>query len=269
MKKLHSKKNILLGFSFCIILAITAMAFQDSSKINKPIQKTLLDTLPNNDFDIDINIKGLDETMKKSLEMVEKSMKEIDWSKMSKQIEQSMKNIDMAKMELDIKKSMKDIDWNKMKLEIDRSMKEIDIQKLQLDIEKEVKDGMKNFNTEEMKKSIEEMKKSMEELKKINFDDLKKEMDNVKKELELNKDHFKIDMEKLNKEMQKVKEGLAEVKEMTTEMERDGLINNKETNTIEYRNNELLINGKKQSPEVTEKYRKYFKGDNFNFKFNN
>ena len=54
---------------------------------------------------------------------------------------------------------------------------------------------------------------------------------------------------------------------MTTEMEKDELLNKKESNTIEYKNKELLINGKKQSPEVTEKYRKYFKGNNFKLKF--
>ncbi|MDQ6756439.1 MAG: hypothetical protein M3004_05845 [Bacteroidota bacterium] len=57
-----------------------------------------------------------------------------------------------------------------------------------------------------------------------------------------------------------------DVKEMTTEMEKDGLINKKEGYNIEYKNKELLINGKKQSNEVTEKYRKYFKGEDFQIK---
>ena len=74
-------------------------------------------------------------------------------------------------------------------------------------------------------------------------------------------------MDNAKLEMLKAKTGMSELKEMTTEMEKDGLLNKKESNTIEYKNKELLINGKKQSPEVTEKYRKYFKGDNFKFKF--
>ena len=268
MKKLQSKRNILFSFAFCIILAITAMAFQDSTVINKQHKKTMLDTVPqihNNDIDIELNLnpdsyRDLDQTIKKSLEMAEKSMKEIDWNKISKEVEQSMKQIDMAKLQMEIDKSMKAIDWEKIKAEINRSMKEIDMSKMKMDIEKEIHGALKNINTDELKKS-------MEEIKKINFDDLKKEMENLKKEMELNKDHLKLELDNAKLEMLKAKTGLSEIKEMTTEMEKDGLVNKKESNTIEYKNKELLINGKKQSPEMTEKYRKYFKGDNFKFKF--
>ena len=270
MKKLYSKKKILFGISFCIALAITAMAFQDSTIINKQHKQPLLDTVPqihNNDIDIELNLKDMEQTIKKSLEMAEKTMKQIDWNKISKEIGESMKQIDMAKLQMEIDKSMKAIDWDKMKAEINRSMKEIDMSKMKMDIEKEIHSALKNINTDELKKN-------MEEIKKLNFDDLKKEMENLKKEMELNKDHFKFEMDNAKNEMDKAKiemltskAGLSGLKEMTTEMEKDGLLNKKESNTIEYKNKELLINGKKQSPEMTEKYHKYFKGDNFKFKF--
>ena len=80
-------------------------------------------------------------------------------------------------------------------------------------------------------------------------------------------DNAKLEMDKAKPEMLKAKTGFSEIKEMTNEMEKDGLLNKKESNTIEYKNKELLINGKKQSPEATGKYRKYFKGDNFKYKF--
>ncbi len=267
MKKQHSNRNILVGISFCIIIALTAMAFQDSTKINNQHKQTVLDTVPqNHDIDIELNFnadsyRDLDQTIKKSLEIAEKSMKEFDWNKISKEIEQSMKQIDMAKLQIEINNSMKAVDWNKIKSEIERSMKQIDKSKLKMDIEKEISNAMKNIN-------MDELKKSMEEMKKINFDELKKEMENLKKEMELNKDHFKIEMNKAKLEMLKSKAGLSELKEMTTEMEKDGLINKKESNTIEYKNKELFINGKKQPAEVTGKYRRYFKGDNFKLKFN-
>ena len=137
-----------------------------------------------------------------------------------------------------------------------------------LQIEKEVKDAMKNIN-------MEEIKKNMEELKKINFDDIKKEMEQAKKQMELNKDHFKMDMDKFKTEMEKVKVNMekvkaemGEVKEMVADLEKDGLLNKNENNTIEFKNKELFINGKKQTPQTTEKYKKYFKGDNIKFNFN-
>lgn len=261
MKKQNLNRNIFFGIFICLI-AFTAMAFQDSTKIRKSVQKTIVDTVPEkNDMDIEINLKDIDKTIKESLELAEKSMKAVDWNKMSQQIKESMKSVDMAKLQLDVAKSMKEVDWSKMQAEINRSMKDIDMAKMQMDIQKEIKEGMKNINTEELKKS-------MEELKKLNFDDLKKEMENLKKNLDVNKDQIKMELDKARLEMLKAKTGLGEVKEMTSEMEKDGLINKKDTNTIEFRNKELFINGKKQSPETTEKYRRYFKGDNFKFNFN-
>ena len=182
MKKQHSSKgvlrtnrNILFGISFCIILALTAMAFQDSTKINKSNQQAALDTVPkNHDIDIQIDLKDLDQTIKRSLEMAEKSMKEINWNKISKDVEQSMRQIDMAKLQMEINNSIKAIDWDKMKNEIDRSLKEIDKSKIKIDIEKAISDVRKNINPEEMKKELEmnkkqwklEMEKAKEELKK-------------------------------------------------------------------------------------------------------
>ncbi len=67
MKKQHSNRTILLGISLCIILAFTAMSFQDSTKVNKPAQRTVLDTLPKNqNIDIDLDMKDLELTIKKS-----------------------------------------------------------------------------------------------------------------------------------------------------------------------------------------------------------
>ena len=261
MKKSSSNKRILFGIGLCIVLAFSAMAFQDSTKVNKQKQLSL-DTIPkNHDIDIELNSKDIDQTIKKSLEMAEKSMKEIDITKISKQIEQSMKQIDMAKLQVEIEKSMKQVDWDKMKSEIESSMKEIDMNKMKLELEKEINGEMKKINKERLEKSLEEIKKT-------NLDDLKKEMENLKKEMELNKGQLTKEMDKAKLELLKAKTGLSELKEMTSEMEKDGLLNKKERNTIEYKDKELFINGKKQSQEATEKYRKYFKEDNFKLNLN-
>ena len=50
---------------------------------------------------------------------------------------------------------------------------------------------------------------------------------------------------------------------MFNEMEADGLINTRDGFTIEYKDKDLFINGNKQPEKVTDKYRKYFKGDHF------
>ncbi len=86
MKNQSSNKNIFGTFIF-ILFAFTAMAFQVSAKVNKQLEKAVLDTVPKNQgIDIQIDTKGLEETIKKSVELAEKTIKQIDFDKISKQV---------------------------------------------------------------------------------------------------------------------------------------------------------------------------------------
>jgi hypothetical protein len=77
MKNQSSIRNI-FGIFIFMLFAFTAMAFQDSAKVNKHIEKSILDTVPkNHDIDIQIDTKGLEETIKKSVELAEKTIKQI------------------------------------------------------------------------------------------------------------------------------------------------------------------------------------------------
>jgi hypothetical protein len=128
--------------------------------------------------------------------------------------------------------------------------------KIEIDIKKAVNDAKINFNSEEFKRN-------MEEVKKINMKEIAEELKDVKIELGKNKDQIKIDVQGAKDEIKKASANLRETREMTEEMEKDKLLNKKEGYIIEYKNQELFINGKKQSKEVSEKYRKFFKGKNF------
>ena len=86
-----------------------------------------------------------------------------------------------------------------------------------------------------------------------------------------------IDIEKINeavaKSMDGVKESigkakteLAQMKAFTETLEKDGLIDRKKGYKIEIKDNELFINGTKQSKETTDKYRKYFKEYDYTLK---
>jgi hypothetical protein len=59
------------------------------------------------------------------------------------------------------------------------------------------------------------------------------------------------------------KKDLAVMTDLTTALEKDGLIDNKKPYKLEIRDGELYINGKKQTKKVNDKYRKYFKNDNY------
>ena len=110
-------------------------------------------------------------------------------------------------------------------------------------------------------RSHEVQKHIDEALSKVKMEDVHREMERVKVELEKNQGKMKLDLEKAKEDIRKAKEELKTMQEMIEQMEDDGLINTREDYRIQFKNNELIINGKKQSSEVTEKYRKYFKED--------
>jgi hypothetical protein len=138
-----------------------------------------------------------------------------------------------------------------------------------------VKSSLKNLNKEyinaDVEKALAEATKEVEKTK-IEIKDLdkevEKEMANARKEIEKSKFEIgKIDFDKIMNEaragIDKAKEELRSVKEMFVEMEKDGLVDPKKGFTVEYKNKELYIDGKKQNEITTDKYRKYFKNDHF------
>lgn len=256
MKTKHSAFKIaFLGLFLATLTCV--MAFQDSTIVRS--QLTKIDTLPNNpDIHIDIDMKDLDKAMREidlQLEKAGKQLKDVDWDKISKQISESMKNIDLAKIELDIKNSMKDINFDKIKLEIENSLKGVNLDKIKLDIKK----SMKDVDWDKIKAEVKhEMEKARVEID-FNKDDIKKEMEHAKEEM----NRAKEEMKKAKVEMNVAKEEMKDIKEMVSELEKDGLIDTKKSYSIEYRDKELYINGKKQPNEVKEKYLKYIKGEKF------
>ncbi len=238
MKTVYAKKKTIAVLTACSFMMITAMGFPESSLIRQMrFISTFIDTVPeNNSIHIDIDMKDLDKAMKD----LDKQLKEIEWDKINK----------------DIAISLQSIDWKNIQSEIDKSVKNIDMGKIEIDIKNAVNDAKINFNSEEFKKS-------MEEVRKINMKEISEELKKAKIELEKNKERIKIDIRGVKDEIKKASAGLQEIKEMTNEMEKDKLLNKKEGYTIEFKNQELFINGKKQSEKVAEKYRKYFKGKSF------
>jgi hypothetical protein len=219
--------------------------------------------------DIDKAMKSVD--FEKIQKEIAESMSKVDFDKMSRHWEDAMKKIDFEKINREIEESMKKADFDKINPEWKESMNKVDFEKLQ----KEVKESMDKLSKVDMKKIEEDMRKAQKEIEqelreaqKWNNDDFKKEMEKVKKEMEelkldLSKEEFDFKgiMEKATEGVQKAKEELKGYQEMVYAMEEEGLLSTKGDYTIEYRNGEISINGKKQSPSVSNKYKKYFKKD--------
>ena len=189
------------------------------------------------------------------------------------EVDAELKGIDFTKLQKDaMALALKEVDMDKIMKDVELSLKNIDLDKMMADVSTSLKNANLNFKSAEIEKALAEAGREIEkaklELKKVDKKAIKKELDKAKKEIEKSKLEIeKIDMNKIMDEaragIDKAKDELKLTKEMFTEMEKEGLINSKAGFTIEYKNKELYIDGKKQDEKTTDKYRKYFRQDHF------
>jgi Fe2+ transport system protein B len=240
MKTSHTKWLAWAGFAFAAV-TLTAWKKPDSqlpvkTHVNYDPQDTSLPR-KNNHYKKEYKVGDLDRAMKeldRAMIDMNKNIK-IDFSKMDKELKAAMeevKNVDFEKIGREVRESMKKIDWDKTKAEINKAMREAEVQ-------------MSKVDKEEIEKEITKAKISSH----IDLSELKR---NVEKSLE----GAKTGIEKARKEL-----GL--MKEFTDTLEKDGLINKKKGYKLEIKNGEFYINGTKQSKEVNDKYRKYFKDEDY------
>lgn len=189
-----------------------------------------------------------------------------------------MKDFEKLQAELDkisgeVGAELKGIEFLKLQKDaIAQAMKEVEMEKMMANVSGSLKNADLNFKSAEIEKALAEAGKEMEkaklELKEVDKEAIKNELAQAKIEFEKSRLEIeKIDLGKIMYEaragIDKAKDEMKLTKEMFTEMEKDGLVNSKTGFTIEYKNKELYIDGNKQNERTTDKYRKYFKQDNF------
>jgi hypothetical protein len=203
---------------------------------------------------------------------VENAMADIDFEKIQQQIHESLAKVDFEKINREVKEAMENIDMEKVGREVERSLKDVDWEKMNTAI----KASIEKLSKEEMLKAAEEIKKAQQQIdtelrnmEKYHKEEFKKEMQKAQEELKYlkieldgEKFNFKDVMAKASKSMAKAREELKGYQEMVYAMEADGLLSTNNDYTIEYKNGEISIDGKKQPASVNDKYRKYFKKDN-------
>jgi hypothetical protein len=192
------------------------------------------DTIPKNEK----KSKNLDDVIIE-LDKATIELEKIDWNKMKREIEEATKKIDIAKMKMELEKELKEIDASKIKADVEKAMKEIDMEKMKTELQA----ALAKVDVEKIRSDIQKIK--TEDLKKIEV-----ELNNIKPEIERSLKEAKIEIESAKKE-------LSEYRGFITNLEKDGLINKKEGYTLEHRNGELIINGKKQSAEVYNKNKEF------------
>jgi excinuclease UvrABC ATPase subunit len=247
--------------------------FNDTTPKNKQVTKEkkvrdlddVLDEWDATDFQKEMEKAQLDmqkamkefDTQKWKTEM-DKAMKEIDFEKMQKDWKESLSkmDIDMGKMKKELEESMKEFDTEKVKAEVDKAMKEVDFEKLQ----KEWKDEM-------AKVDWDKWKENMDEFKKVDMAKMEKELAKTKEQMAKIGPQLEKEMQKARVEMEKAKTQMKEFKGFVDGLEKDGLIKKSAGYSLQHKNGELLINGKKASNATYQKYRSFLeKHPTFNIK---
>jgi hypothetical protein len=227
-------------------LSITLLSWDFKQSPVRPKQNTTAsDTVPN---DRNKKIRNLDDV----LDNLDAAEMKLNMEQVQKEIKDAMKNIDMEKIKMEMDKAMKEVDMEKIKKEVQESVAKIDWDK---------------------------MKAQLDEAKMINTEKLQKEMKEVQKNLEKIGPQIQKELDKAKEKVEKAKAEMKEYKEFVDGLEKDGLINTKEDYTIKHKDGELIINGKKASDEVYNKYRSFLEkhktftieksGDDFNIHLNN
>jgi hypothetical protein len=238
MKK-YQKQFSLFNFSILFIVVVIACAWQNPNNNNSVNQFNNIDqtdTVPKNNYNKEyFNSDEFNKAMKeldKSMDNLDIQMKNLDVN-IDKQVEESLSKINFDEIEKQTEASLKAIDWNKMQQQVDNSMKnaqqaiaKIDFTKMQ----NQMKDLQEKFQSQEFKSQFDSEK-------------LHKQIDDA--------------MSKAKEGIEKAKEKLQQMKEFTNALTADGLIDKKKGYTIEWKDGDLIINGKEQPKSISNKYRKY------------
>jgi outer membrane murein-binding lipoprotein Lpp len=192
----------------------------------------------------DYKIGDLDEAMKdldRAMADMDKNLK-IDFSKMDQEMKKAMeelKKVDFDKIGHEVASALKEINWEKTRVEVDKAMREAE-------------KSLKEIDMEKVKHDISKAKEQLDVEKiKAHID-----IDKIRKNVDDGLAQARIGLDKAKKE-------LTLLKEFIGELDKDGLIDKKKGYKIEIKKGELYINGTKQSKEVNDKYKKYFKDEDY------
>lgn len=219
-------------------------------------------------------VKDLDEVLAElertdlqvDLEMIQaeiaNALKEFDGNKIRMEIDKAMKEVDMKAIQTEIAKAMKDFDGEKIQLEIEKAMKEVDMKAIQSEIAKAMKEAdlakiQQEVQAELAKVDWDKVKKEMDNVKEIDMKKLEVEMKKLSEEMKELGPKLEVEMKKAKAEIEKAKAEIKEYKTLVDGLDSDGLINKKEGYSLKHKDGVLLINDKKASEGVYNKYRAF------------
>jgi chromosome segregation ATPase len=245
----HATK-IVFALAF-IALIIGFSAFSQKDKSGKYSFRN-----ENNPSDSDTTTRSKHDRLltDKEMDRLDAAMKRLD--EQMEKLDEKMKHMDFSKTQRDVDDAMKKIDFQKINQQINAAMKQIDMAKIQAE-SKESFARLERVNKERVREQLERVRGQLErEKRNMNFN-------NGERRLNMEKT-----MQRARESMEKAKIEIQNLRDFTDELQKDGLIDKKKAYKVEVKDGELYINDNKQTKEVSDKYRKYYKKDNFTINMN-
>ena len=259
------KRHLLITLATVVSIGGISMSFRDTPFLSQQFfqPEPVLDTIPEKTTYGSLNLKEYDRILndmdRNVLDQVNKQLKNINLDQISKTVENSLKDLDIDKILKNVDVALNKIDMDKIMKEVRSSLKEADW----------------NRNGGTIKEAMEEAKKEIEktkiEIRDIDIPNIRRKIEKAKTDLKKSKKKLKeLDLNTILTESRSgidvARSGLKLTREMFIEMEKEGLINTKNGFTIEFKKNALYIDGKKETEQAREKFRKYLNSDNFKIK---
>ncbi|MCX2744373.1 M48 family metalloprotease [Mangrovivirga sp. M17] len=193
-----------------------------------------------------INNKEISEHIMRSMEAAYSSMKNMDFQKIMADA-----HVDEKHIRESMKMAMESLDFSRMNFDFsfenDSTLTPEEKAQMRMELE-QAKEEIAQAK-EELKREIEELKVEIDH-EKIN-EEVKRELEQAQKELKREMAELKVEMAEFEREMKKRN---AIIK---AELVKDGYVStNEEIKTIEIKNDEIKVNGKKIKPEHQKKYKK-------------
>ncbi len=228
-------KYIIILLALVVSIGLISWDYQQKNGITPPDQQ---DTIPKKEK----KVKDLDDVLAE----LDRAEFQIDLEKIQAEIAKAMKEFDGAKIRMEVDKAMKEVDFAKIQTEIAKAMKEVDFAKIQQEVQAEL-----------AKVDWEVVKKEIEKVKEVDMKKLEVEMKKLGEEMKELGPKIEVEMKKAKIEMEKAKAEIKEYKTFVDGLDSDGLIIKKEGYTLQHKDGELLINGKKASEGTYNKYRSF------------
>lgn len=233
---------------FVLASAVVIIGFSAFGQRNKNGEDSFRKELLSKDEDTTKHKLDGNETIGFS-DKIEEQMKQLEVQ--MKVLNEQMKNLDMNRYQKEIDNAIRNIDVDKINEQVEESMKNIDLEKINNELA-ENEANLSSIKTNELKKQMEQLKSNLRE---------------QKYKIEIDRQKMKTDIERAMKNarhsLENAKEEIRNIKEFTDVLEKDGLIDKSKAYKIEVKDGELYIDGKKQTKETSDKYRKYYKKSNF------